>query len=158
MSRLVIKPIPISQCGRLEIIFGHALESDFAYFEPEYRKSIQRSNSKKKLILASLNPRRQLLGSFNNSELVGYSISALSSNNTAFLFWLYIAPSQRGQKNGISLLVETESSLKAQNVDNIELITHNQRSFYERHGYEMKKIMREIAAGVDMYVMTKSLI
>ena len=157
MSRLAVKTIPISHCGRLDIIFGQALESDFAYFEPEYRKSIHKANSKRKLTMASLNPRRQLLGLYDDQELVGYSISALSSNNTAFLFWLYVSPKHRGQKNGIYLLDETESRLKTRNVDTIELITHNQRGFYERHDYHMSKIMLEIAAGVDMYVMSKKL-
>ena len=89
---------------------------------------------------------------------MGYSISSIQKSGQSFLFWLYIAPRLRGKRHGVELLEETETQLHKRNVDTIELITHNQKPFYERHGYKMSKIMREIAAGVDMYIMSKDLV
>jgi len=152
-----IKQIPIYHGGRLRTLFSTALEKDFAYFLPDYRTGIRNANSRTRLQLATVHPRRLVLGLYSQGELMGYSMSGLHSNDQAFLFWLYIAPNMRGKKLGYELLQQTEDHLKKRNVDSIELITHNQQHFYERHNYEMKKIMREIAAGVDMYVMTKSL-
>ncbi len=155
MNSSVIKQIPIYHCGRLHALFGEALEKDFAYFSPNYRQGVHNANSRAKLQLACVHPKRLLLGLYNKGELVGYSISSIQSSGHSFLFWLYVAPSMRGKRHGVELLNETEIQLRKRNVDTIELITHNQKPFYERHGYEMSKIMREIAAGVDMYIMTK---
>lgn len=158
MTTSTIQHIPIHHGGRLYQLFGQALETDFAYFSPDYRQGILRANSRPKLQVASLHPKRILLGMYQDSELVGYSISGIKSREEAFLFWLYITPRMRGNKHGVSLLEETEQAMRAKKVDTIQLITHNQQGFYERRGYEMKRIMREIAAGVDMYVMTKDLV
>ncbi|MBA3679252.1 GNAT family N-acetyltransferase [Candidatus Saccharibacteria bacterium] len=157
MKQSIIKQIPINHGGRLHTLFGTALENDFAYFLPDYRMGIRRANSRTRLQIATIHPRRLVLGLYSHGELVGYSICGLQANARAFLFWLYVVPNMRGKKLGIELLQQTEDHLKKRHVDSIELITHNQQSFYERHEYEMKKIMREIAAGVDMYVMIKSL-
>ncbi len=157
MSSSVIKQIPIYHCGRLHTLFGQALEKDFAYFSPDYRQEIHTANSRIKLQLASVHPKRLLLGLYDNGELVGYSISSVQASGRSFLFWLYVAPRMRGKRHGVELLEETEAQLHRRNVDTVELITHNQKPFYERHGYEMNKIMREIAAGVDMYIMSKDL-
>lgn len=154
---LDIKSIPFSHCSRLHSLFTSALDSDFDYFSDEYRKSVLASNNPTKLRIASFHPKRILLGAYQDSQLIGYSISSISKNNIAFLFWLFVSPEHRSKQIGRRLLFNTEKSLQKRSVDSIELITHNQQSFYEKNGFEIQKMLHGLVAGVDMYAMQKRL-
>ncbi len=153
-----IHTIPIHHSGRLHNLFVHALETDFAYFSPVYREEVRNTNRVSRLRLATIHPQRLVLGLYNQAELIGYSISGIQANNTAFLFWMYVNSDYRGQGYGRDLLISTEDTLRQKRVDAISLITHNQQHFYERHGFEFDKILPEYIAGVDMYSMQKRLV
>lgn len=153
-----IRTVPIHHSGRLSNLFEHALETDFAYFSPVYRAEVRQNNRLSRLQLATLHPRRLVLGLYNRAELIGYSISGIQKNNTAFLFWMYVGSDYRGKGLGKNLLLSTEERLHKKQVDSLSLITHNQQHFYERHGFEFEKILPEYIAGVDMYSMQKRLV
>ena len=152
-----IRTIPFHHSIRLHGIFDRALESDFAYFSPQYRQTVRVANRPTKMLLATVHPRRLMLGAYHNSELIGYSMSGIQTDGIAFLFWLFVAPNFRSQSIGRELLMQTEQNLRKRSVDSIQLITHNQQAFYERHGFEMQKMLHGLVAGVDMYAMQKSL-
>ncbi len=153
-----IRNIPIHHSGRLHNLFVHALETDFAYFSPVYREEVRNTNRPSRLRLATIHPKRLVLGLYNQTELIGYSISGIQSDNSAFLFWMYVNADYRGKGYGKDLLVSTQENLQQKNIDSISLITHNQQHFYERHGFEYDKILPEYIAGVDMYSMQKRLV
>lgn len=156
-STLDIKHIPVSHCSRLHRLFTTALDSDFDYFSDTYKKSVLATNTSNKLRLAALHRKRILLGAYANDQLIGYSISSISRNNIAFLFWLFVSPEHRGKQIGRHLLYSTENNLQKRRVDSIELITHNQQRFYEKNGFELQKMLQGLVAGVDMYAMQKRL-
>ncbi len=153
-----IRNVPIHHSGRLHSLFEYALETDFAYFAPVYRAEVRNTNKLSRLRLATIHPKRIILGLYNKAELIGYSMSGIQSDNTAFLFWMYVNSGYRGQGLGRDLLISTENLLHRRNVDSISLITHNQQHFYERLGFEFEKILPEYIAGVDMYAMQKRLV
>lgn len=158
MSQTTIKKIPVHHGGRLHYLFDRALEQDFAYFSPAYRQNVRYTNSRLKMQIGTIHPKRLFLGLYNNGELNGYSISSVQPGMQAFLYWLYIAPDMRKQQLGNTLLHETEAHLKTRKVDTISLITHNQQRFYERNDYILNKILTEVDAGVDMYLMSKVMV
>ncbi len=156
-SSIRIRTLPIHHSGRLRNLFVHALETDFAYFTPVYRAEVSHNNRLSRLQLATIHPKRLVLGLYNRAELIGYSISGIQNNNSAFIFWMYVGTDYRGRGLGKNLLLATQEKLQKKQVDSISLITHNQQHFYERHGFELTKILPEYIAGVDMYAMQKRL-
>jgi ribosomal protein S18 acetylase RimI-like enzyme len=152
-----IKKVPIRHTKSLNKLFNYALISDFGYFNNSYLETVSRANRPLKLATAIIHPSRLVLGVYNSSGLVGYSISTIQPNQTAYLFWLYINPNLRGEGIGKQLLNDTESHLLAKKVTLLELVTHNQAEFYLRQGFEKNQVLPDYLAGVDMYAMKKRL-
>jgi len=157
MSATTITKILPVHGKRLHSLFTSALETDFGYFAPEYRKTVERDNSRLKLTLGTIHPKRLFLGLFSQGKLVGYSLSGLEGNNQAFLYWLFVTPSLRKQKLGLQLLDTTESHMLKRSVDSIHLVTHNQEQFYKRNGYRHKEVLSNMSPGVEMFIMEKQL-
>jgi ribosomal protein S18 acetylase RimI-like enzyme len=157
-SDIIIKKIPFYHSSTLNKLFNAALQTDFAYFNPNYLNEVVYANRLSKLRLATVHPSRLIIGVYKSNKLLGYSISSIRAQNRAYLFWLYLDPNLRGQGLGKNLLSTTEAMLKRKNINTIDLVTHNQTQFYERFGFEMNKILPEYIAGVDMYAMRKILL
>lgn len=156
MSIIIIKTIPPFHTGRLYVLFKRALESDFAYFSPEYREAVARQHSRVKLTVGSIHPQRLFLGAYQQKELIGYSISSYKDNQS-FLYWLFITPQLRKQHLGRELLKQTEHHLCKRGVDSISLVTHNQEPFYTSHGYNTEKEFIDDNSGVKLNSMQKVL-
>ncbi len=156
MTNILIKKIPFVHGGKLYNLFDQALEKDFAYFSPEYRQNVRRTNNVTRLCLGALHPKRLYTGIYDGNSLKGYSIAGIQKDNTqAFLYWLYIDPVLRKKQLGQLLLSETELTLKKGGVASIQLVTHNQQHFYERAGYNIDRIISNVDYNVDMYLMVK---
>ena len=110
------------------------------------------------MYLGTLNPSRLYIGLYYDNKLVGYSLSSVQPARQGFLYWLFVSPDLRNKKLGKQLLDKTENNLRAKGVDTLSLVTHNQQQFYERQDYVMEKILSELVADVDMYVMKKQLV
>lgn len=157
MTNISVKKIPFTHSSRLHYLFNQALEKDFLYFSTDYRRNVSHANSRSKIRLGIIHPKRLFLGLYDSSELKGYSMSGvIPKSNQAFLYWLYIEPALRKQHHGQILLEQTENELKSRNVDSISLVTHNHHQFYERAGYDLKKILTSVDRNVNMYLMTKN--
>ena len=153
-----IEQIPIRHVTHLHTLFSDALHSDFNYFSEAYRKKVLNTNNLLKMYLGTLNPSRLYIGLYYDNKLVGYSLSSVQPARQGFLYWLFVSPDLRNKKLGKQLLDKTENNLRAKGVDTLSLVTHNQQQFYERQDYVMEKILSELVADVDMYVMKKQLV
>ena len=158
-SKLVrIQNIPIHHITHLHRLFSDALVSDFGYFSENYRQTVLSSNNLLKMYMGAINPSRLYTGLYYNNKLTGYSLSSVQPAGQGFLYWLFVSPELRHKKLGKQLLDTTENNLRTKGVDSISLVTHNQQQFYERQDYVLEKILSEVVADVDMYVMKKQLV
>lgn len=152
-----VQPIRLRHCQSLSRLFKRALAEDFAYFPGRYVDGLAKQHSPSRFVRASLNKRRLLLGLFDGSQLIGYSIADYSQLTDADIFWLYIKPEYRGQGQGSVLLKATLLRLADAGVVHVYLLTHQQVAFYKRFGFEELDAKDDLFEDITMYELGRDL-
>ena len=114
-----------------------------------------REHSQIKLILAAIHPRRIVLTATRGKELVGYAIGAVPKRGPGQIFWLYVAPNDRGQNLGLQLLSRMMKLQKQLGAATIALATHDFQRYYLRQGFEYQSSYE--IEGVKMQILTYDL-
>ena len=144
------------QLGRL---FRQALHDDFDYYDTDYLKQTERSNSAWHLSFATLRSDRMVLALWYGTSLVGYVIGALRpGTRESDIFWLYVHPEHRGTGLGRLLVAEAINWLREHHAEIVQLVTYSQVSFYKQQGFEVERLAPGFVGGRDVYIMSKSLI
>ena len=156
-SRVIVKQIKPKGVLSLSRLFKKALQQDFSYFPSKYLKEVKRLNSYSRLLRASTDKKRQLLGLYDGRKLVGYSISGISSSNEGYIFWVYIRPEMRGLGFGKELIQKTLTNLKKSGVSNVQLMTHQFEDFYKSMGFDTIYKNDELFNEIVMYEMAKEI-
>lgn len=151
-----IQPIQLRSLVSLRKLFVDALSTDFGYFPANYHSEVLAQNRLHHFALALARPDRILLGAYRSRNLVGYSISDCSGH-TAFLFWIYMIPELRGQGLGKQLLRATEQACRNKGKDNMQLVTHDHRDYYQKNGFGWVDTVTESDNNITMHLMEKQL-
>lgn len=152
-----IKNISLSEVSVLKLLFDQALDSDFGYFPANYLDEVRRQNSLMRLGTAVVRPDRLVLGLWANRTLSGYVIAKLKRNQNAYIFWLFVRPECRGQGLGNRLLGQTLDIFSRYNIGRIDLVTHNRKDFYLRHGFQVDQFKPQFIDDVGVYMMSRNL-
>ena len=156
-SRVVVKKIKPSGVLSLSRLFKKALLKDFSYFPNDYLKEVKRLNSYPRLLKATIDKKRQLLGLYDGRKLVGYSIADIGNSNEGYIFWVYIKPEMRGLGLGKELIQKTLINLRKSGVKNVQLMTHQFENFYKSIGFDTIYKNNELFDEIIMYEMAKEI-
>jgi ribosomal protein S18 acetylase RimI-like enzyme len=151
-TNLVIRPLPITSILRFHKLFHDAVASHFSYFPEEKRIKVLRDHTHLKILLATIMPRRIILGAYIDGQLSGYAVGSVPKDTSGQLYWLYVDPMQRGNNTGLALLSRMIRMEAEQGVKEVMLVTHDHRKYYQRQGFKFVRTVQE--AGVDLALMT----
>lgn len=156
-SRVRVKLIKPKDAFKLKKLFKKALFSDFSYFPGEYLERVDRSNSLPRLLRASLQKKKVLLGLFEENKLHGYVIADASDPGASYVFWVYVNPEMRNSGWGKELLNETILRLKNLGSQKVGLITHQFEGFYKSLGFDTINKNTNLFDDITMYEMVKKI-
>ncbi len=155
--QITVRPITLSESPSISKLFTRALAEDFSYFPGEYVDGLAKQHSPLRFVRAGLNKNRLLLGLYDHSKLIGYSISDYSQRTDADIFWLYINPDYRSQGYGLVLLKATLLRLSDAGVAHVYLLTHQQVEFYKQCGFEQLDARDDLFEDITMYELGRDL-
>ncbi|HEX7259453.1 MAG TPA: GNAT family N-acetyltransferase [Candidatus Saccharimonadia bacterium] len=121
----------------LRTLFVHALETDFDYFPHRYLRQVKRQHSVPRLVVSLLKKQRIILIAALDKRIVGYMVGSGHQDGVGELYWLYVHPSQRGQRVGTKLLQQAIGELRQQGMHTVRLMTHKFERYYKRYGFEV---------------------
>jgi len=152
MSRIIIAQATLLSLPAVNRLFTHAVATHFTYFPKTVQERVIREHALRKLLLATIDPRRIVLIARSAGRIVGYAIGAVPTAGPAQVYWLYVSPDHRGANIGLSLLsrmlkVQAEKGAKV-----ISIATHDHRRYYERQGF--KFLHNTTVDGVPMDILT----
>lgn len=90
------------------------------------------------------------MASYHQGVLTGFAIASLSAQG-AYVYWLYVDASVRGQRVGLRLLEAVRKLSEKRGARSMSLATHNHQGYYRRHGFET--IDQRDLHGVEMDIM-----
>lgn len=121
----------------LRTLFVHALKTDFNYFPPGYIKQVNRQHTMPHLAVSLLKKHRIIVLAALNDNVVGFIIGSGHEDAVGEVYWLYVHPSQRGQRLGSKLLYRALDELRSQGMKKVRLMTHQYENYYAKYGFEM---------------------
>lgn len=151
MSKVKIQSASPRSLVALNRLFAEAVAGHFDYFSPAVQRQVVRDHSVPRLLLAVVDPRREILLAKSDGRIIGYAIGAAPASGPAQLFWLYVDPNYRGANTGLSLLSRMLKSLAAKGAAEVSIATHDHRKYYERQGF--KFVERKQVHDVDMDIL-----
>lgn len=155
--QIIVKPIPLRGSRSASSLFKRALAEDFSYFPGPYVEDLAKQHGPLRFIRAGLNKNRLLLGLYDHSRLIGYSISDYTQRTDADIFWMYVSPEYRGEGYGMVLLKATLLRLADAGVVHVYLLTHQQVEFYKRCGFEQLDVREDLFEDIIMYELGRDL-
>ena len=150
-TKITIKRLPITKLGQLHQLFAAAVRTNFTYFNEAIQNNTIRSHSPLHLGLAVVHPRRIILTAWRGQDLIGYAIGSVPKSGAGQLYWLYVAPSERGSNTGLALLSQFLRRERALGATSVTLATYDHRHYYQRQGFEY--LGTQLVDGLEMAIM-----
>lgn len=157
-SSYEIRKIRINEAFSLHKLFKDALSSDFDYFSENYLNEARKTNSLVRLTIATQRKDRLVIGVYDSTHLIGFSLLGIEPKGKSFLYWMYLLDKYRGKKLGGQLLTGSEKKLSEDSINSVSLLTHDRADFYKHYGYSLNERLSNHSTGVTMYLMTKELV
>lgn len=152
MSQIVIAPASASSLFALHRLFAKAVATHFSYFPLAVQQRVIKDHSVLRLVLATIDPHREILVARTQGKLIGYAIGAAPATGPAQLFWLFVDTNFRGANTGLSLLSRMLRHLQFKGAEVVSIATHDHRAYYERQGFEYVK--KTLVNGIKMDILT----
>lgn len=150
---LQVHPVRVRDIRSFNTLLEQSLVSSFDYFTPTYRRHIRHDHSRGRLLRAIISPQALLFLARLDGRPIGYNVSRLDSPTTGFIHWMYVDPVARGQGIGFRLLETSKQAMGQRGVERIRLLTHDQKEFYSRYGFQSLRKLDDRRAGVSMVLM-----
>jgi ribosomal protein S18 acetylase RimI-like enzyme len=151
-SKVVIRPLRLSEARRAHGLFVDALTNHFDYFDEAYRRRVLGENTWGSMLRAVLHPRRVILVAKDGRRVIGYVIGSVPSDQHAQVYWLFVSPDYRGQNIGLALLSRILKVMRAQGATKASLLTHDHAKYYLRQGFKL--IRKEHDGKIETYVLS----
>lgn len=154
---VVIRPVRLKDTSRLNTLIVQSINDSFTYFAPEFRQSLVRKHSNSRLARAYFSPYAFFYLAAHEGRIVGYNLLRIAPDKTAFLLWMYVAPTLRGQHIGSRLVHRGLAEARRRGAHRLELITHDKVRYYEHHGFKSIKRIPGMLGEADMTLMEQVL-